>query len=39
MNALAAILGFFVLKPMINARLKTPAETQAKEHAELRSAG
>ncbi|MFZ2067420.1 MAG: oxalate/formate MFS antiporter [Xanthobacteraceae bacterium] len=37
MNALAAILGFFVLKPMINARLKAPGETQA-EDAELQGA-
>ena len=29
MNALAAILGFFVLKPMINARLKAPGQAEA----------
>jgi OFA family oxalate/formate antiporter-like MFS transporter len=31
MNALAAILGFFVLKPMINARLKIPSELAASQ--------
>ncbi len=38
MNAIAALLGFFVLRPLINARLKLPSEARVGDEAAYRSA-